>query len=135
MSPLPTFVPVVRFKAELFFALSYSVSVCFLEVSFPFVLSLSLSRSLLLLLLSRPRQRQEYFLLLHGRVLPGISHHVITVIFSALRQVALPFLPSDSLGARTRRRKTREEFVRFCRKRSSKEIDSYYDRNFSLQTL
>lgn len=98
------------------------MSACFLEVSFPFIpfvpflyFSFSLSLSLFLfplrslLFLPRPRQRQKYFLLLHGRVLPGISHihHVITVIFSALRHVALPFLlfdPFDDLRKRNSQR-------------------------------
>lgn len=65
-----------------------------------------------LLLLPRPRH-QEYFLLLHGRILSGISHihHVITVIFSALRHVALPFLLFDPFEARTCGREIHEEFV------------------------
>jgi len=50
---------------------------------------------------------------LAGYVLPGISHihHVITVIFSALRHVALPFFFFDSFEARTRGREIRKEFI------------------------
>lgn len=118
----PSF-PVVHFKAELFSSLDVGMlSGSFfpfrsLAPSLCFSLSLSLSISslsvFLLLLLPRPRQRQEYFLLLHGYVLSGISHihHVITVIFSALRHVALPFLLFDSFEARTRGREIRKEFV------------------------
>lgn len=120
MSLSSTFVPVVRLKAELFSSLDVGV------LSFPLVLSLplsvllssflflfALSRSLLLLLLLRPRQHQEYFLLLHGCVLSGISHihHVITVIFSALRHIALPFLLFDPFETRTRGREICKEFV------------------------
>lgn len=112
MSLSSTFVPVVRLKAELF----SSLDVGMLSGSFFPFLSLTLFLllfPLLFLLLLRPRQRQEYFLLLHGCVLSGISHihHVITVIFSALRHVALPFLLFDPFEARTRGREIPKEFV------------------------
>lgn len=83
---------------SLSFLLLLSAAFLSLSLFLPLFLFLLPLRSFLLLLLHpRPRQRQEYFLLLHGRVLPGISHihHVITVIFSALRHVALPFLLFD----------------------------------------
>lgn len=126
-SLLSTFVPVVRLKAELFSSLdvgmlsgsflpfrSFSLLLLFFfpPSSSSLFYFLFLGPLSLLLLLPRPRH-QEYFLLLHGRILSGISHihHVITVIFSALRHVALPFLLFDPFEARTCGREIHKEFV------------------------
>lgn len=77
---------------------------------------------------------QEYFLLLHGCVLPGISHiyHVITVIFSVLRHVALPLLPFDSS-----RRGLVEDFVSIYdgphfEREKEREFNIYRSSNFSV---
>lgn len=116
MSLSSTFVPVVRLKAELFSSLdvgmlsrsffpfrSLAPSLCLFSL---FLFLFPLSRALLLLP-PRARQRQEHFLLSHGCILSGISHihHVITVIFSALRHVALSFLLFDPFEARTLRKR------------------------------
>jgi len=115
-------VPVVRLKVELFSSLGVGMlSGSFFPFrssrSFPLLSFFSFSLSIFS---SASSSSPSSFLTspgifpsLAGYVLPGISHihHVITVIFSALRHVALPFLFFDSFEARTRGREIRKEFI------------------------
>lgn len=111
---------VARLKAELFFVPFRSMSACFLEVSFPFVFSHPSSiPSSFFLPFSVPSSASPatsastgIFPPL-GCVLSGISHihHVITVIFSALRHVVLSLLLFDSSEARICRREIHEEII------------------------